>query len=461
MVIMKRAAKELDINRRHSGALSGNDRSRKKLLMRIFNLLMIQHGELVQIGNLATARRIWRMIRICLRNLLHCVSIPMYDVIAYNGERVRIDSESIQDAMIAVTYRFKSRQQLRELYIHLQIPEWIILPAGGHRIHGEEVLLMSLERCALGTRLVDMQLKYHIYHSVIGKALHFFAEWMQNNWGYLIHDNNEFWIPYLAASCEAIRQKLSDQYDVEVDEIGENEDGFRIAQFIDCMIIPSSRTGGGPMTPGRFAERFPLLVQESFYSGWARVHGIKKQGMGMANGMAFNVSKGYSARRHDMHLPADTDMNGKLEVATNFMCFGDSAYPHMSRITSRNNVDEFVEINKGLNGCRISIEWMFRDIATYWKLVAKSDILKLLGGFVRCDNLIDLCFIYSNAHNCMNGNEISQWFELSPPTFQVYTSQGRQQCNNQIFLHANVLILTVRRSAIRKKMSKMYGKDDM
>ena len=376
-------------------------------------------------GNPGAVRRIWRMVKMCVRNLISILIIPEHIKVRYNGERLRIDSESIQDAMIGVTYRFKNRQQLRELHTCLQIPEWFRLPDGGHKIHGEELLLIALERCANGIRLIDLQQKYHIYHAVIGKALHVFASWMQDNWGYLIHDNTEFWTPYLEASCNAIMRKMSEQYDVEVEGMDDEGRGFKIAIFIDCMIIASDRTGGGPMTPGRVAERFPLLVQESFYSGWVCVHGIKKQGMGMANGMAFNVSKGYSCRRHDMHLLADTDMNSKLEEATDYMCFGDSAYPHMTRITSRNNVDEFEDINRALNGCRISIEWMFRDIAVFWKLVTKKDILKLLEGFIKCDNLIDLCFIFSNAHNCMNGNETSQWFGLLPPTFTVYTSQGR------------------------------------
>ena len=377
------------------------------------------------VENPGAARRIWRMVKMCVRKLVSVLTIPEHIRVRYHGERLRIDSESIQEAMIGVTYRFKNREQLHELYTCLEIPEWFRVPDGGHKIHGEELLLIALERCANGTRLIDLQQKYHIHHAVISKALHVFASWMQNNWGYLIHDNTEFWAPYLEASCNAIMRKISEQYDVDVEGMDDLGRGFRIALFIDCMIIASDRTGGGPMTPGRFAERFPLLVQESFYSGWARVHGIKKQGMGMTNGMAFNVSKGYSCRRHDMHLLGDTDMNSKLEEATEYMCFGDSPYPHMTRITSRNNVEEFEDINRALNGCRISIEWMFRDIAVLWKFVTTKDILKLLDGFINCDNLIDLCFTFSNAHNCMNGNEIAQWFGLLPPTFAVYTSQGK------------------------------------
>ena len=128
----------------------------------------------------------------------------------------------------------------------------------------------------------------------------------------------------------------------------------------------------------------------------------------MANGMAFNVTKGYSCRRNGMHVLGDSDMDSRLEEVTEYMRFGDSAYPHMAKITSRNSLDEFEDINRALNGCGISIEWMFRDATIFWKLVACKDILNLLDGFINCDNFSNLCFIFNNAHNCMNGNEISQ-----------------------------------------------------
>jgi hypothetical protein len=143
---------------------------------------------------------------------------------------------------------------------------------------------MTLERCALGTRLIDMQQKHHVYHSIIGRATHMFAKWMQDNWGYLIHDNIDFWVPYLAESYEAIKQKVDEHYNVQVDERPNSE------THIDCVVIPGNRTGGRPMTPGKF----PLLMQESFCNGWARVHGVKKQAIRIANGMAFDVTKGYS-----------------------------------------------------------------------------------------------------------------------------------------------------------------------
>lgn len=37
---------------------------------------------------------------------------------------------------------------------------------------------------------------------------------------------------------------------------------------------------------------------------------------------------------------------------------------------------------------------------------------------------MDLCLILTNALNCMNHNEISQFFQCPPPTFEVYVSGG-------------------------------------
>ena len=54
MVVMKRASKGLDINRRHSGGLTGLDRHEKRLLMEIMRRLKIRYDEIIE--NPAMAR---------------------------------------------------------------------------------------------------------------------------------------------------------------------------------------------------------------------------------------------------------------------------------------------------------------------------------------------------------------------------------------------------------------------
>lgn len=60
MVNFKRASKELDTNRRHSGALMGNDRHTKKISMQVLERL-----EAV-VGNPGADRRMWRMVKFCV-----------------------------------------------------------------------------------------------------------------------------------------------------------------------------------------------------------------------------------------------------------------------------------------------------------------------------------------------------------------------------------------------------------
>ena len=67
---------------------------------------------------------------------------------------------------------------------------------------------------------------------------------------------------------------------------------------------------------------------------------------------------------------------------------------------------------------------MYRDLTQLWRIIGKKYAFKLLTGFRMADNIIDLCFILNNLYNTLNHNECSQWFELAPPTCEVYLSQG-------------------------------------
>ena len=156
--------------------------------------------------------------------------------------------------------------------------------------------IIVLERCALGTRLIDLQNKYHRNHASIGKAITLFNEWMIEHWSCLIHDHLEFWKPYLGVSRDAILLKLIAHYDGEVD-IGDN---FEITAFIDCTIIATARPGGGSMQAGSNADRFPDYIQRAFYNHWAKQHGIKKQSVCLANGMALDIGARFSCRRNDL-----------------------------------------------------------------------------------------------------------------------------------------------------------------
>ena len=86
------------------------------------------------------------------------------------------------------------------------------------------------------------------------------------------------------------------------------------------------------MQAGPNADRFPDYIQRAFYNHWAKQHGIKKQSVCLANGMALDIGAGFSCRRNDLHLLRESNLNNRLTALTadlpqgdRYMCYGDSA----------------------------------------------------------------------------------------------------------------------------------------
>ena len=271
MVIAKKDSKSLDVNCRHSSVLTGMDRHKMATAKKLFLRLVRVHNLFLANGDQDSAFAVREYIGRVTSYYVEVSTVIDRTYVRYAGVRINIGSEQIDDALIGAKYRFKSRQQLRRLFTGFRISAFFTIPGSGYRFGGEELLLISLERCALGSRLLDLQSRYHIQHSVISRGINYFCQWMNDNWGYLLRDNLEFWRPYLQASMLSIKAKMLCQYNFDVDEV---VDDFKVSMFIDCTMIKSQRPGGGPVLPGPFAPRYAYLVQEAFYNGWKRMHGI-------------------------------------------------------------------------------------------------------------------------------------------------------------------------------------------
>ena len=187
MVILKRNCKDVDINVRHSVSLTGNDRQKMRYLKGMLTNLLALHQGFVANNDHESGGMVLRYAQIIFAGYDSVSTVEIDHPINYLGDRLRFDVLEI--GMIAATYRFKSISQLRELKDGLQIPDRMVNPHDRSVYDGEELLLLVLERCALGSRLIDLQNKYHRNHSAIGKGINFFCSWLQQHWGYLIHDH--------------------------------------------------------------------------------------------------------------------------------------------------------------------------------------------------------------------------------------------------------------------------------
>jgi hypothetical protein len=211
MVVEKQNSKELDINVRHSTSLSGNDKHRIRVLRSLI-LRLNRRDEFLAENDIISAGFMGQYIAEAMHRHDAISFVAVAHPIRYGGVRYRFDSPLLQPGMIAATYRFKNLDQLQQLVDGLQMPEYLVNPADRCRYHREELILIVLERCALGTRLIDLQNTYHRNHASIGKAISFFCAWIQEHWGYILHDHLNFWQPYMQESRDAIVLKIRDFY---------------------------------------------------------------------------------------------------------------------------------------------------------------------------------------------------------------------------------------------------------
>ena len=176
-----------------------------------------------------------------------------------------------------------------------------------------------------------------------------------------------------------------------------------------------------------------IYVKEAVYNGWKGNHGIKKQSAVLACGNDLDVTDNESCRRHDTHLLGTSNLNERLENLTagddpefNAMLYGDSAYPNLSRICCSVGGVGSLLFDAGMNGVRESVEWSYKEIHENWTILKNKKNFKMLveNGWEKANNLMDLCWIFNNALNCMNHNQISQWFQCPPPSFESYTAAG-------------------------------------
>ena len=77
-----------------------------------------------------------------------------------------------------------------------------------------------------------------------------------------------------------------------------------------------------------------------------------------------------------------------------------------------------VDFNKSMSTVRESVEWLFNDIATYFKFIDFKKNLKT--GLSSVGKMYVVCALLRNALTCLYGNQTSTFFELDPPCLQEY-----------------------------------------
>jgi len=257
---------------------------------------------------------------------------------------------------------------------------------------------------------------------------------MISNWAYLLLNNIAWWKPILDESCECIRLKLQTlnhenwrQFHEPahfVNVNGElNASGFRVFAFIDDTMMAFCRPGGN-LDEGPAAPRVPNDVQEAWYNGWKKLHGMKWQTIILANGMDFHIFGPLSVRRNDLTALDKSDIENKIreqffvdEIVLKL--FGDSAFMVSDIMSTAESLP-----GRGMSSVREVIEWSYKDVKQLWKYCDYKHVLQLRKQPVA--KIFFVCLLLRNIYVSLHGSQTSDYFTMTPPTLEEWTSQGRQ-----------------------------------
>ena len=222
-------------------------------------------------------------------------------------------------------------------------------------------------------------------------------------------------------------------------EVEMNISQFRPCGMIDDTSINTCRPGSGAIENGKYAARRENDhdIQKAFYSGYTKEHGLKSQATNFPNGMWGSIWV-CALKHNDLGV---LNMSGLCEYLldvlpkvkddndndVHMVIYGDSIFkPSLVILRRIENAETEVEklLNTRMNSCRTSVEMMFGEIFSLFKILGDKKKIKILknGRYMR--KLIIVIFFLHNCHTCMNGNTVSSMFNLTPPTIEKYLHLG-------------------------------------
>lgn len=104
--------------------------------------------------------------------------------------------------------------------------------------------------------------------------------------------------------------------------------------------------------------------------------------------------------------------------------YGDPAYPLTGHLQAPfKNVpitQQMKNFNRAMSEVRVAVEWLFGNIVNFFKFVDFKKGMKI--NLSPVGKMYVVCGILENAHTCLYGNLVSDFFDVNPPTLVEYFS---------------------------------------
>ncbi|XP_075526500.1 uncharacterized protein LOC142558232 [Dermacentor variabilis] len=169
----------------------------------------------------------------------------------------------------------------------------------------------------------------------------------------------------------------------------------------------------------------PKRNQRDYFSGHKRMHMLKYQSVMCPNGIVCQLDGPYPGRRHDAGILQSSGLYAKLEKLVGphqFVIYGDPAYPLkpllMKPYGGSSLTTTQLEFNTSMSRVRQAVEWGFGKVISEFAFLDFKKNQKLLRQEVA--HMYKAATILTNCHTCLYGSQVSQYFELHPPSLNEY-----------------------------------------
>lgn len=146
-------------------------------------------------------------------------------------------------------------------------------------------------------------------------------------------------------------------------------------------------------------------------------------------GIFVNMDGPWPGSFHDARILAESGLEEKMNNSVTFAppgerafhLYGDQAYGASVHIISpfKGLISaEEHQVNKIMSQLRVSVEWGFGIIAKLFAFTEFAENQKI--GLQPVGIYYRVATLFTNIHCCLNGNIVSSFFHLQPPTVENY-----------------------------------------
>ena len=221
------------------------------------------------------------------------------------------------------------------------------------------------------------------------------------NYNYLLNDFNRPWLS----------QNKLEEYSIAIHNKGAPL--MNCFGFVDGTVRPCSRPGQN---------------QRLLFNGHKRIHALKFQSVVIPNGLICNLYGPVEGCRHDSGMLAESRLLDQLQLhaytpnGEPLCIYGDPAYPlrvHLQAPYQGNRLTNLQKrYNTAMSNVRVSVEWLFKEILTYFAFVDFKKNLKI--GLSAIGKMYVVCALLTNARTCLYKSQTSNVSGVEPRMLEEY-----------------------------------------